>query len=144
MAAEDLLSAVRALGFDAAGATDGAGSHALWAGDGDRQLGAVIGGDGALEMDFQGFDGTDCVAVQNALVDALRAQGWDLALVDQVLHWRRTGGALITAAARIARERECAPQEALLAAGAPVTVSDDSPARMHRFLAHQRARQRVR
>lgn len=146
VALEDLVAATRSVGFEVATASDGAGNHTLWAWQGDHQLAAVIHEAGALEVDVQGYAGTECVALQTALGEALRARGWHLELADTVLHQRREGGALIAEAARLARERQCSPQEALLAAaGSAAPREAETRDRLRRaLLARARTRQQIR
>lgn len=145
VARDDLLGALGDLGFEAEVASDAAGNHGVWARRGDEHLAAVVSGAGSVELDLQGYEGTSCVGLQTALAEALRARGWEPRLFDAVLHQRRTGGALIVAAARLAREQGSAPPEALLCAATSTAPATDGRERLRRaLLSRQGVRQRVR
>ncbi len=145
VARDDLVATVASLGFETHTFADEAGNHALWARHGDEQIAALVSGAGAVEVDLQGHEGTSCVAIQTAIAEALRARGWSIEVIDTVLHQRRAGGALITEAARLARERGCSPQEALLMTKSPAASrASDGRERLRRaLLSRARVRQRI-
>ena len=139
-AARDLQAAVADLGFETQVAERADGTHAIWARQGDQVIAAVVSGTGAVEVDMVGWEGTRCVAAKNALQERLRARGWTVTQFAEVLHQRRGGGALITETARVARERDCAPEEALLATTTRAARGEPSSTeRMRRALFARRA-----
>jgi hypothetical protein len=90
---------------------------ALWATQEERKIAIVVNNKGKMrmmQMDMAGFNDISCHLESEELISALRRNGVEVRREHSTLHASREGGALILAAANIAKKSEKDETEALL------------------------------
>jgi hypothetical protein len=90
------------------------GWTAIWATRGGHGVAVTLSPESHFEMDMLGWDGTQCQSEVQRIIQNLQERGVTFSNGRKILHGRRSGGVLLQAALKVAREQRLPVPEALL------------------------------
>jgi len=111
--AQAIIDSLHALGYRTE-VSQHDGWTAIWATRGGYGVAATLAPENHLEMDMLGWDGTQCQSEVHRIIQNLQERGVAFNNGRKAIHGRRSGGVLLQAALKVAREQRLPVPEALL------------------------------